>query len=333
MSETVNLMYSELLDTKISLISPLTVDITDVYASLLASKHKQTTKKTYESCLNQFARYLISKVVIKGKGGTKVNARPVLEEYLQLDRKVAISLFAEYQNALIAAGYLPNSINIKLAAVKSLVKFALAFEVCSFSLDAVKSLPAEVYRDTKGTSVDNISKLLALPDTSTPKGKRDYALLRCLWDLGLRRAEAAALSWGDFDSNEGTLMVMGKGRISKVKIPLAPKTVQALTALKKGADNSPIFTSFDRRGVGKRLTVKGIYKLVREYSSKVEGGKILSPHKIRHSAITAVLDASNGNVRLAQNLSRHKNTDTLLKYDDNRKQEHQKAVNLLAGLV
>jgi integrase/recombinase XerC len=81
------------------------------------------------------------------------------------------------------------------------------------------------------------------------------------------------------------------------------------------------------------MTVKGIYKLVREYSSRVEGGKILSPHKIRHSAITAVLDASNGNVRLAQNLSRHKNTDTLLKYDDNRKQEHQKAVNLLADLV
>jgi len=214
-----------------------------------------------------------------------------------------------------------------------LVKFALAFEVCSFSLDTVKSLPAEVYRDTKGTSVDNISKLLALPDTSTPKGKRDYALLRVLWDLGLRRAEAAGLSWGDFDQNEGTLMVMGKGRISKVKIPLAPKTVQALTALPKGADNSPIFTSFDRRGVGKRLTDKGIYKLVREYSSRVEGGKILSPHKIRHSAITAVLDASNGNVRLAQNLSRHKNTDTLLKYDDNRKQEHQKAVNLLATLV
>ena len=49
MSEAIGLTYLKLSDTKISLISPLTVNVSDVYASLLASKHKQTTKKTYES--------------------------------------------------------------------------------------------------------------------------------------------------------------------------------------------------------------------------------------------------------------------------------------------
>ena len=61
--------------------------------------------------------------------------------------------------------------------------------------------------------------------------------------------------------------------------------------------------------------------------------KPLSPHKIRHSAITAVLDASNGNVRLAQRFSRHKSLEVLIKYDDNRQQLQKEAISLIAGLV
>ena len=61
--------------------------------------------------------------------------------------------------------------------------------------------------------------------------------------------------------------------------------------------------------------------------------KVMSPHRVRHSAITAFLDASGGDVRSAQGLSRHKNLNTLTRYDDNRHQYQAKASSMLEDLV
>jgi integrase/recombinase XerC len=57
---------------------------------------------------------------------------------------------------------------------------------------------------------------------------------------------------------------------------------------------------------------------VRKFSEAAGIDKVVSPHRIRHSAITAYLDASDGNLRAAQGLSRHANLNTLNRYDDNR---------------
>jgi integrase/recombinase XerC len=62
-------------------------------------------------------------------------------------------------------------------------------------------------------------------------------------------------------------------------------------------------------------------------------GKRISPHKVRHSSITTFLDASNGDVRTAQRLSRHSRLDTLMIYDDNRQGLQGKASIVLADLV
>lgn len=322
-------------------IIPLSTDINDIYKSLLASKHKESTRKTYQSNLNQFSQYLTTKVIKKGTKTTlpQDQVSLVLHQYLALTKKEATCYLAEYQKALLDGGYLPNSINVKIASIKALVNYAYSLEACSYTLDKVKALSPEVYRDTKGTSVTNMAQILAAPDTSTLKGKRDAALLRLLWDCGLRRAEAVNLNWEDFNPGERTLKILAKGRVSREAIALSPKSVASLLDWldARGAVNPsyPIFTSLDHRyqGDNKRISGKAVYNLVKEYSGSVEGGKVLSPHKIRHSAITAVLDATGGNVRQAQSLSRHKNTDTLIKYDDNRKGEQQKAVNLLSTLA
>jgi integrase/recombinase XerC len=59
----------------------------------------------------------------------------------------------------------------------------------------------------------------------------------------------------------------------------------------------------------------------------------MSPHRIRHSAITAALDATDGNVRKVQKLSRHKQIDTLMIYDDNRQRVQGELTGLLSDLV
>ncbi len=178
--------------------------------------------------------------------------------------------------------------------------------------------------------------MLQIPDRSTIKGIRDYAILRLLWDNALRRNEICSLDVGDFDKS-GRLSILGKGKIQKSQIDLSPATTIAISQWLAAKGNyrpdNPLFSSLDRRSQGHRLDGSTIYRLVREFSEAAGIDKIVSPHRIRHSAITAYLDASDGNIRAAQGLSRHANLNTLTRYDDNRHKYQAIATNTLADLV
>jgi integrase/recombinase XerC len=85
--------------------------------------------------------------------------------------------------------------------------------------------------------------------------------------------------------------------------------------------------------MGHRLTGDGIRKIVVRHSENAGIKKqMLPPHRIRHSAITAALDATDGNVRKVQKLSRHKNLNTLMVYDDNRAKDQLDVTALLDGM-
>jgi len=330
---------TNLINISQGLITPLPQPIDDVYSGLIASKHKQTTRNTYKQGLKHFANYLLSGTISLGKKVdlTECQVRAILVEFLSFEAKLANAYLGAYQSKMIEVGYSPNSINVKVASIKALVRYAFDYEQCNFLLDKVKSLTPEIYRDTKGTNVANIKAMLELPDTTTVKGKRDYAILRLLWDCGLRRGEVASLNIADFNGSDLSLQIKGKGRLSKEKIYLSPQCCEAIQSwldvrYQLKADY-PLFISLDNATNGHRLTTKSIYRITKKYSAEVPLGKVLSPHQVRHSAITAVLDASNGNVRLAQKFSRHKNLDVLTKYDDNRVQLQKEAVNLLADMV
>lgn len=320
-------------------IQPLALPVEDVYAGLLASKHKESTRNTYRLNLKYFAHYLLNGLSEKGKRIylPEAKVKAVLVEVLSWDKFTAIAYFSQYQTALIDAGYVPNSINLRLSAIKAFVKFAFKRGLCDWLVEDLMVLGNEVYRDTTGVKSDQFAEIISDIKTDTVSGKRDYALLRLLWDNGLRRGEISNLNVEDFNGADSTLTILGKGRLSKEKIYLSPKTSEAIQQwlLVRGDCNpkQPLFISLAYNTRGNRLTGKSIYCTVRKYSDPVLADKILSPHRIRHSSITAVLDASNGNVRLAQKFSRHKCLDTLTRYDDNRKALQKQAVNLLAEMI
>ena len=320
-------------------IKPLDLPVEDVYGSLLASKHKDSTRNTYRLNLKYFSHYLINGVSPKG---SRVNldenkVKAVLAEVLMWDKLTAVSYLSQYQTALIDAGYTPNSINLRLSSIKAFIKFAYKRGLCNWLVEDLIVLGNEVYRDTSGVKSNQFAEIISDIKTDTVSGKRDYALLRLLWDNGLRRGEISNLNVEDFNEADSTLSILGKGRLSKEKIYLSIKTCEAIKQwlLVRGDCNpkQPLFISLAYNTRGNRLTGKSIYCTVRKYSDPVLADKILSPHRIRHSSITAVLDATNGNVRLAQKFSRHKCLDTLTRYDDNRKALQKEAVNLLATMV
>jgi integrase/recombinase XerC len=144
-----------------------------------------------------------------------------------------------------------------------------------------------------------------------------------------------------------TLSILGKGRGSQKELvtlsPVAVAAIQEWLALRGGETASPscgtrkptepLFSSLSNNQSGHRLICNAIYNLVSEVARAAGITKQMSPHRIRHSAITAALDATNGNVRDVQKLSRHRNVETLMRYDDARNNAQGKVTNVLSNLV
>ena len=98
------------------------------------------------------------------------------------------------------------------------------------------------------------------------------------------------------------------------------------------SQDAPLFTALDFANTGHRLTDDGIRKIIVRHSEKAGIDKRMSPHRIRHSAITAALDATDGNVPKVQKLSKHKNLNTLMIYDDNRGRDQQDVTEMLDSM-
>ena len=306
----------------------------ELLAEFLRLKISANTKRNYSKAIVDFCRRTYN---------LEVSER-LLTQFLSLQQPEAVYQVLHYRQLLIDAKLAPSTINVRLSALKSFVDYARQAEQCNFNLADVTCLKVESYGDTTGIELAGFREMLQIPDRSTIKGIRDYAILRLLWDNALRRNEICSLDVGDFDKS-GRLSILGKGKIQKSQIDLSPATTIALSqwlvakdnyrsrSVSCGESSDPLFSSLDRRSKGHRLDGSTIYRLVREFSKAAGIDKVVSPHRIRHSAITAYLDASDGNLRAAQGLSRHANLNTLNRYDDNRHKYQAIATNTLADLL
>jgi integrase/recombinase XerC len=262
----------------------------------------------------------------------------VISQFLQLNRFDAIAIVLRYKSDLITQGLKESTINRRLSALKSLVNFAAKLGKCTWNLDDIPTETVQTYRDTTGLKPDGIRQMLLHIDRTTIKGKRDFAILRLLWDNALRRNEVVSANIGDFDPELRSLQILGKGRGSqKSLISLSIGTTSAiqdwLSQIKTKSNDRPLFHSLDPVNQGHRLTGTAIYQIVDQLARDSGIAKKMSPHRIRHSAITAALDATNGNVRKVQKLSRHKKLDTLMLYDDNRTNMQGEVSSLLGDLI
>ncbi|HEY9749280.1 MAG TPA: tyrosine-type recombinase/integrase [Allocoleopsis sp.] len=296
-------------------------------ADFLKDKSAKTTRTEYGKDLRQFFKFLSDEPITQ-----------LVAEFLSLDQFEAIALVLKYKASMTERGLKESTINRRLAAIKSMVNFARKLGKCSYNLADIKGEKVQLYRDTKGVSKEVYKKLLDVPDRETLKGKRDYAILRLLWGNALRRNEAIQSDIKDFDPEARTLAILGKGKGSqKETITLSRATVEALQdwlfARSEPDINQPLFIALDRSSYGHRMSGTAVYKVIQDVASKAGLSKHLSPHRIRHSAITAALEATGGDVRSVQKLSRHADINILLIYDDNRKNVQGAITEMLSDLV
>jgi integrase/recombinase XerC len=287
------------------------LDSLSIAAWLLAaffSGRKAETIKAYQADLEDFRAFVqtstldraVSLLLARGLG--QANA-----------------LVLDYKARLLEHQLAPATINRRLTALRSLVKLARTLGLIHWRLE-VEGMKSEGYRDTRGPGRVGFQKMLGILDRrQNAKAIRDRAILRCLFDLGLRRAEVVRLDLHDWDRQAGTLAVLGKGRTQKQSLTLPPETKAALETwlVIRGEAAGPLFYSFDRARKGNgRLTGAGLYDMVRSLGTKA--GLRVWPHGLRHAAITEALDLTGGNVRAVQKFSRHRDVRVIERYDDSR---------------
>ncbi len=273
--------------------------------AFLAGRNPRTLR-AYRSDLEDFTRWL-------GAVDVDTAARTLLARGAGTANALVLSYRANLSDRQLAAA----TINRRLAALRSLVQLARTIGLVPWTL-AVPGLKTEAYRDTAGPGVKGVRRLLHAAGTrADAKGTRDTAILRLLFDLGLRRAEVVALDVSDVDLASGTVMVLGKGRTDKDRLSLPEPTATALRAwlVIRGSGPGPLFRNVDRARKGERLTGTSIHRIVRALGAAE--GLTVRPHGLRHAAITAALDLT-GDLRAVQRFSRHRDVRTLTIYDDNR---------------
>jgi integrase len=239
-------------------------------------------------------------------------------------------------------GYSASSEQLYITAVKGYLEYLIAEDLSKINLSKVKLLIKQRTRKPGKRlpqfPADDILKILEIIENNQLSGlndkytklraMRDKAFLLTLADTGLRVHEACALRRGDIDWNEGKALVIGKGNRQAV-VRFSKRSQMALReylrerSTKDGQSGRqlgslPLFSRHDK-GAGDKVkpitTTTGrniVTARVREILGEDAVGTI-TPHSFRHYFVTRVLSVT-GNLKLAQNLARHKNIAVTQRY-------------------
>ena len=166
--------------------------------------------------------------------------------------------------------------------------------------------PKRAPRFPKTLSEADVEALLAAPDTATPLGLRDRAMLETLYATGLRVSELVALKVFQASLESGVVRVMGKGSKERL-VPLGEEAVSWITRYlaSRKSDSQTLFIT--ARGGG--MTRQAFWHLIRRYAARAIPGKKLSPHVLRHAFDTHLINHG-ADLRVVQLLLGHADIST-----------------------
>jgi integrase/recombinase XerD len=206
--------------------------------------------------------------------------------------------------------YASSTVARVVVAVRGFHRFLAREGLVAADVGAQLGTPRADRSLPKALSLERIERLLAAPLGEEPLARRDRALLELLYGAGLRISELTALDIDDLDPVERLVLVRGKGDKERI-VPygevaaaaLESWTVQGRPALRS---TTPALFVNARGG---RLTRQGAWKVVKAHADRVGLGDEVSPHTLRHSFATHLLDGG-ADVRAVQELLGHASVTT-----------------------
>jgi len=236
------------------------------------------TIDAYRLDLTQFEAFL------RGGGG----ARPV-----DLGR-VDLKTLRRFLGELLDAGLAPRSVARKVASLKSFFRFLRKKGVVPTDPASLLSPPKAPKRLPRYLDEEAARRLMEQPDRTTPIGARDAAILELFYSTGIRLSELLGVRAADMDFERRTVSVLGKGRKQRI-VPFGSHAEEALRLyasvrprLVPEAGEAP--REFFLSARGKRMQPKGVNVLVNRYIGAVADLEKKSPHVLRHTFATHMLN-------------------------------------------
>ncbi len=212
----------------------------------------------------------------------------------------------EYLMQMQEQGMSRSTMARKLAALRSFVRYLCRENILQNNPIAAVATPKQDKRLPKFLYPLEIQMLLEAPDTSKPLGLRDKAILETLYAAGLRVSELIGLSLNNIYFDEEMIKVFGKGSKERI-IPLGSQAMTSLNNyLQKGRpylQKSPTEALFLNK-FGTRLSERSVRNIINKYVEEVALNQKVSPHTLRHSFATHLLNAG-ADLRSVQELLGH----------------------------
>lgn len=213
------------------------------------------------------------------------------ERGLELN-EVERSTLRNYLGARRDAGLSPRSAARALSALRSFFRFLVATEVQVNDPTANLRSPSLWKTVPRALTSDEIEVLLAAPDTATPLGLRDRAMIETLYATGLRVSELVGLTVDRVRLDPGYVRVVGKGRKERL-VPLGDSAVMWIDdygqRARPGLDRERRPELFLNHRGGK-LTRQGFWKILRGHALRADISSPISPHIVRHSFATHLVE-------------------------------------------
>jgi integrase/recombinase XerC len=273
------------------------------------------TVRAYESDLSQFLLF-----VAQHLGRRRVDLTPA-----DLDHRNVRA----FLGGLHAKGNSRSSAARKLAAVRTFGRYLRREGVIDGDPAALVGTPKREQRLPAHLGESEMTRLLEMPDVSTPLGRRDRAILELFYASGLRLSELVGLGLEDVNLSSRVVRVLGKGRKERI-VPFNRSAEAALRAwlLDReaigllAAPGPPSFSGSSRKKMsvpvflnyrGGRLSTRSVDRLVRKYVAACSTRFGISPHALRHSFATHLL-ARGADLRAIQELLGHARLSTTQRY-------------------
>ncbi|MBI3313395.1 MAG: tyrosine recombinase XerC [Candidatus Omnitrophica bacterium] len=208
--------------------------------------------------------------------------------------------------------YSKSSVARKLACIRSFFKFLARENQLKVNPAAGIATPKREKRLPLFLAIEEVTNLLEAPSKNSWDEKRDKAVLEMLYSSGLRVSELVGLNHEDVDLVSGLVRVRGKGKKERI-VPVGSVALKAIRDYlehrppKDGTENlkRPLYLN----RYGGRITDRSIRRLILKYTKRIALNKEVSPHTLRHSFATHMLDRG-ADLRSVQELLGHENLST-----------------------
>lgn len=237
--------------------------------------YSEKTVMSYQLALGQFFDFFMS----------EYGSVPDIEDITRHE----VRPFLGYLHDL---GHSKSSLRLKISAIKSFFKFCIKKEIIENNPAISISVPKREKKLPSFLLEKEIDDLMDNFDTNDPIESRNLALIELLYSSGLRISECLDLNMGDIDIRRKTVSVTGKGRKQRI-VPVGGKAIEAITNyqdkrkdLLSGTSENALFLTKK----GKRLSPSTAYRIINRSMSGITESSRKSPHVLRHSFATHLLD-------------------------------------------